>query len=71
MKTAKQAFDSKAKEYVSAFLSGELQVAIQKDVSVAGKQDITVDEIRDFIQRRYQYQQLMGTQQPQPFNKVS
>ena len=67
-KTVKQAFDSKANDYVTAFSFGKLPVAIQNDLSVAGKQDATVDDIRDCIQRRYQYQQLMGTQQPQPFN---
>ena len=50
---------------------GKLPVAIKNDLSVAGKQDDTVDESKDFIQRRYQYQQLMGTQQRQPFNEVS
>ena len=70
-KTAKQAFDSKANEYVNAFLFGKLPVAIQNDLTTASKQDAMVDEIREFIQRWYQYQQLMGTQLPLPFNEFS
>ena len=70
-KTAKQAFDSKAKEYVSALLFGKPPIAIENHLSVADKQDATLDETRDFIRRRYQHQPLLGTQQPQSFNEVS
>ena len=70
-KTAKQAFDSKANEYFNAFPFGKLPVTIQNDFSTAGKQDTTVDENREFIQQRYHYQQLTGTQRPLPFNEFS
>ena len=61
----------KTLEYVIPFLFGKLSVTTQNDTSVAGKQDATVDETKAFFQRRYQYQQLMGTQQPQFFNEHS
>ena len=70
-KTAKQAFDSKPNDYVKAFPFDKLPVAIQNDLSTAGKQDTRVDKNREFIQRRYQYQQLMETQQPLHFNEFS
>ena len=70
-KAAKQAFDSKANEHVNAFLFGKFPVAIQIDLSVAGKQGATMDEIRDFIPRQSQCRHLIGTKQPQPFNEVS
>ena len=69
--TAKQAFDSKTNEYFNAFLFGKLPVAIQNDANTASKQDGTVDEARCFFQRRYQYQQLMRTQQQLLFNEVT
>ena len=53
-KTAKQAFDPKANEYVKAFLFGKLPVAIQNDFSVAGQRDAIVDEIKDYLQQRCQ-----------------
>ena len=51
-KTAKQVFDYRNSKYVKAFLLVKLPVAIQNDLSVAGKQDATVDGIKDFIHRR-------------------
>ena len=70
-KTAKQAFYSKTNEYINTFLFRKLPVGIQKHLSVTGKPEASVDEFRDFIQKRYQYQPVMGTQQPQAFNEVS
>ena len=48
-KKAKQAFNSKASEYVTEILFGKLPIAIQNDLSVAGKKETTVDEIKDFF----------------------
>ena len=70
-KTANQGFDSKANEYVNVLQLGKLPFAIQNDLSVAGKQDTMVEQIGNFFQRRYQYKQLTGRQQPQPINEVS
>ena len=70
-KTKKQAFDSKVIECINAFLLSTLPVAIQNYLGVSLKQDPTLIQNGDFIQRRYQYQLFMGTQQPQPFNEVS
>ena len=70
-KVAKQAFGDKAPEYVETFLFGKLPVQIQHELSTAGKADATVDEIKTFIQRRFQYQQLMPQKQAHPFNEVS
>ena len=50
---AKQAFDLRDKECVNTFLFGKPPDAIQNDLSVAGKRNATVDEIRDFFPRRY------------------
>ena len=70
-KSAKEAYDSKTNEHVKEFLIGKLPITIQNELSVAGKQEATVDEIIDFVQRRHHYQQLMGAQKTQPFNDVS
>ena len=56
---------------MSFLFFGKLPEAIQINLSVAGKQDATVDEVNMFIQQQYQYQQLMGTLQPQRFNEIS
>ena len=69
--TVKQAFESQATEYVIALLFNKLPVAIQKDLIIGGKQDAAVIEIRNFFRRRYQYQQLIGTQNLQPSNEMS
>ena len=68
--TVKQAFDSKANEFVHGFQFGNLSVAIQNEFPLSGKQDALVDEIRHLIERGYQHQQLLGTQPRQLFNEV-
>ena len=54
LKRQQKAFDSKANEYVIAFLIGKLPFAITKDLCFANKQDATVEEIRNFIPQRSQ-----------------
>ena len=66
----KQALGLKNIEYVSTFLFGKLRSQIQQEVSTAGKMDASTDEINDFIQRHFQYQQLLLSHQLHPFNQI-
>ena len=66
----KQAFVQNAIEYVSEFLFGKLPVQSQQELTTAGKRYASTDEIKDFVQRRFQYQNLILNHQLRPFSQM-
>ena len=61
---AKQAIGNKASKLVDTFLLGNLPIQIQSELSFAGKSDPSIEELKLFIQWRYQYQELIPQQMP-------
>ena len=70
-KTGKQAFGDRAQELVEAMLFGKLPIQIQSQLTLAGKQNASIDEIKSFITRQCQYEQYLAPTQLQPFNQAS
>ena len=73
-KTAKQAFGADADHCIRMFLFGKLPVEIQQELTMANKEDSTPEEIKLYLQRKYQYQQILTPNNPatvQPFNQMS
>ena len=67
----KQTFGPKADKYFSAFLFGKLPIQNQLEPSTTGKKDASTDEIEDFIQHRFQYEQMKSNHQIHSFNQMS
>ena len=71
-KVAKQAFGDKSSDITETFLFAKLPVQMKNDLAMAGKHDASMEEIRTFVQRRFQYAQLIpNTTNAQPFNQIS
>ena len=72
-KTAKQAFGHSADQCIQMFLFGKLPVEIQQELTMANKEDASPDEIKTYLQRKYQYSQVLTTQPAavQPFNQAA
>ena len=72
-KIAKQAYGNEADKCIKMFLFGKLPVEIQRDLTMANKEDSSPEEIKTYLLRKYQYQQVL--QQPaatyQPINQMS
>ena len=70
-KVAEQAYGDKAQETVKTFLFAKLPIQLQNELAIAGKHDASIEEIKTFVQRRWQYAQLLPNQQLlQPFNQA-
>ena len=70
-KLAKQAFGDKANDIAETFLFAKLPIQIQNELAMAGKHDVTSEEIKTFVQRRCQYAQLLPTPAGmQPLNNI-
>ena len=71
-KVAKQAFGYRSGDIRETFLFAKLPVQMQNELAMAGKHDVTMEEIRTFVKRRCQYAKLLPTTcSAQPFNQFS
>ena len=71
-KLAKQAFGDRSSDITETFLFAKLPVHKQNELAMAGKHDATMEEIRTFVQRRFQYAQLLpNTASALTFNQMS
>ena len=71
-KVGKQAFGDRSGDRTETFLFAKLLVQMQNELAMAGKHDASMEEIRTFVQRRFQYAQLLPTNSStQPFNQMS
>ena len=72
-KIAKQAYGDEADKCIKMFLFGKLPIEIQQELTMANKEDSSPEEIKTYLLRKYQYQNVL--QQPaatyQPFNQMS
>ena len=72
-KIAKQAYGEEADRCIKMFLFGKIPVEIQQEQTIANKEDSSPEEIKTYLLRKYQYQNVL--QQPaatyQPFNQMS
>ena len=72
-KIAKQAYGHEADKCIKMFLFGKLPIEIQQELTMANKEDSSPEEIKTYLLRKYQYQNVL--QQPaatyQPFNQMS
>ena len=60
-KDAKQAFGDRSGDKRETFLFAKLPVQMQNELAMAGKHYASMEEVRTFVQRRYQYAQLLPT----------
>ena len=58
-KVAKQAFGNEADRCIRMFLFGKLPVDIQQEGTIANKEDSFPEEIKAYLIRKYQYQQMV------------
>ena len=58
-KTPTQSFGDRTAGFMEAFLFGKLPVQIQHEFSTASKTEASVEEMKLFIQIRFQYQQFI------------
>ena len=71
-KIAKQAFGTEADKCIQMFLFGKLPVDIQQELTMANKEDSSPEDIKTYLQRKYQYQQVLTAPPPvQPFNQIT
>ena len=70
-KIAKQAYGDEAD--IKMFLFGKLPVEIQQELTMANKEDSSPEEIKTYLLRKYQYQNVLQqtTSTYQPFNQMS
>ena len=70
-KIGKQAFGDRSQELVEAMLFGKLPIQIQSQLTLAGKQNSSLDEIKQFITRQCQYEQFLAPMNAQPFSQAT
>ena len=72
-KIAKQAYGDEADKCIKMFLFGKLPVDIQQELTMANKEDSSPEEIKTYLLRKYQYQNVIqqSTSTYQPFNQMS
>ena len=72
-KIAKQAYGDEADKCIKMFLFGKLPVEIQQELTMANKEDSSPEEIKTYLLRKYQYQNVLQqtTSTYQPFNQMS
>ena len=72
-KIAKQAYGDAADKCIKMFLFGKLPVEIQQELTMANKEDSSPEEIKTYLLRKYQYQNVLQqtTSTYQPFNQMS
>ena len=69
---AEQALGDRSSDITETFLFAKLPVHTQIELAMAGKHDGTMEEIRTFVQRRFQYAQLLpNTASALTFNQMS
>ena len=70
-KIGKQAFGERSQELVEAMLFGKLPIQIQSQLTLAGKQNSSLDDIKQFITRQCQYEQFLAPMNTQPFSQIT
>ena len=58
-KIAKQAYGDEADECIKMFLFGKLPVEIQRELTMANKEDNSPEDIKTYLLRKYQYQNVL------------
>ena len=69
-RTTKQVYGEKSDQLVKNFLFGKLPIKVQQELTIANLEDASPDEIKKFLQRRFQYQQFLRKDEKQPFNPL-
>ena len=72
-KIAKQAYGDEADKCIKMFLFGKVPVEIQQELTMTNKEDSSPEEIKTYLLRKYQYQNVLQqtTSTYQPFNQMS